>query len=90
MMVMKGIIMSKVKMYTTAICAYCHAQKEFLKEHNVAFEEVGVDLDPKAAEEMIALSGQMGVPFTVVTAEDGTQTSILGFDRPRLTQALGL
>ncbi len=82
--------MPQVKMYTTATCVYCRAEKQFFKEKNIEFEEVGVDLDQKAAEEMIQLSGQMGVPFTVITADDGTKTGILGFDRPRLEQALGL
>jgi glutaredoxin len=81
---------SNIKIYSTGVCAYCHAEKEFLKEHNVPFEEVRVDLDADAAEEMIKLSGQMGVPFTVITNNDDTEEHILGFDQPRLTTALGL
>jgi glutaredoxin len=82
--------MSKVKMYTTATCVYCRAEKAFFKEHNIDFVEAHVDVDAAAAEEMINLSGQMGVPFTVITKDDGTKEGILGFDQPRLKQALGL
>jgi hypothetical protein len=43
-----------------------------------------VDQDAAAAQEMITKSGQMGVPFTVVEKDDGTETTILGYDLPRL------
>lgn len=79
----------KVKIYSTATCAYCHAEKEFLTEKGVPFEEIRVDQDQDAAKEMIALSGQLGVPFTVIETEKG-QEKILGFDQPKLTAALGL
>ncbi len=82
--------MPKVKIYTTATCVYCRAEKAFLKEKGVEYEEAAVDADQTAAEEMVALSGQLGVPFTVITHDDGRQEAILGFDQPRLTQALGL
>ncbi len=82
--------MKKVKIYTTATCTFCRAEKAFLKEHNVEFEEIHVDQDQKAAEEMFAISGQLGVPFTVIAAEDGTKEGILGFDQPRISAALGL
>jgi glutaredoxin len=84
--------MPKVKMYTTSTCVYCRAEKEFLKEHNIAFEEVPVDVDAKAAEEMIQLSGQMGVPFTVITPDEigARPVHILGFDQHRLSHALGI
>lgn len=79
-----------IKIYSTKTCSYCHAEKQFLKQHNIAFEDVMVDEDPKAAEEMIELSGQMGVPFTVITKYDGSQDKILGFNQPRLAASLGL
>ncbi len=82
--------MAKVKMYTTATCVFCRAEKEFLKEHKIDFTEIAVDTNPTAADEMFQLSGQFGVPFTVITADDGTAQGILGFDQPRLKAALGL
>jgi glutaredoxin len=85
--------MSKVKdikIYSTQTCVYCHAEKEFLKEHNVPYHEIMVDADEAAAQEMIKLSGQMGVPFTIIIKDDDSEEHILGFDQPRLTAALGL
>ncbi len=78
-----------VTIYTTATCAYCHAEKKFLQQHNVPFTEVRVDTDEAAATKMIELSGQMGVPFTVI-AEGQDEEHVVGFDQPRIAVALGL
>ena len=82
--------MSNVKIYSTTWCAFCKAEKKFLTEKGVKFEDVNVEEDEQAAHEMVHLSGQMGVPFTVITKDDGSRVGILGFDQPRLAQELGL
>ena len=75
----------KVKIYTTTWCAFCKTEKEFLKKNNVAFQEINVEKDQKAAEEMIKKSGQTGVPVTEI---DGK--IIVGFDKDALKKELGL
>lgn len=65
-------------------------ESEYLNSKGVKFEEIYVDKDPKAAEEMVKISNQMGVPFTVIEKDDGTKETILGFDRSRIDAALGL
>ena len=82
--------MPNVKIYSTTWCAFCKAEKKFLTEKGVKFDDVNVEEDEQAAHEMVHLSGQMGVPFTVITKDDGSRVGILGFDQPRLTQELGL
>ena len=82
--------MSNVKVYSTSWCAFCKAEKQFLKAKGVDFEDVNVENDQQAAREMVQLSGQMGVPFTAITKDDGSRVGILGFDQPRLTAELGL
>ena len=77
-----------ITVYSTATCPYCVRLKEFLKEHKFPFTEKRVDIDEKAAKEMIEKSGQMGVPFTVITDKDGKEKGILGFDVQQLQQAL--
>ena len=79
-----------ITIYTTATCVFCHAEKEFFNEHGVKFDDIRVDVDEEAAKKMMELSGQLGVPFTVITKADGSQEKILGFDQPRLTASLGL
>jgi glutaredoxin len=80
----------ELKMYTTTWCAYCKAEKEFLREHGVKFTEVDVESDESAALEMYRLSGQTGVPFTVITKPGGHRVGVLGFDRAKLSQELSL
>ncbi len=75
----------KVKIYSTTWCTYCFMAKEFFKENKVSFEEVNVESDQKAAEEMIEKSGQTGVPVIEI---DGKV--IVGFDKPAIKKALGI
>ena len=63
-------------------------EAEYLQSKGIVFEEIYVDKDPKAVQEMIAESGPMGVPFTVITKDDGSKITLLGFDRQKLDSAL--
>lgn len=80
--------MAKITIYTTATCAFCHAEKAYFDEKGIDYEEVRVDQDPKAAQEMVQLSGQMAVPFTVIETKDAKKEMILGFDKQRISQLL--
>jgi glutaredoxin 3 len=82
--------MPKVKIYSTTTCAYCKAEKAYFDEKGVKYDDLMADQDPNIAREMIAISGQMGVPFTVITKDDGSEVHVLGFDKPKLDAALGL
>lgn len=77
-------------MYTTRTCPFCKMQKEYLNSKNITFSEIMVDENPQKAQKMIAISGQMGVPFTVIIKDDGQQVNILGFDKVKINEALGL
>ena len=46
-----------ITVYTSAMCGYCVAAKNFLKSRGLAWDEVRVDLDPAEREHMIARSG---------------------------------
>jgi Thioredoxin reductase len=76
--------MAGVKVYTTESCPYCRMVQAFLKKHNVEYELVDVGKDREAAREMIAVSGQRGVPVTVSGDE-----VIVGFDAKRLRELFG-
>lgn len=80
----------KIQIYKTSTCPYCKLEAEYLQSKEIPFEEIYVDKDPKAVEEMIAESGQMGVPFTVITKDDGSKIKILGFDKKRLDNAMSV
>jgi len=80
--------MAKVTIYTTTTCPFCKMEKDFLNLKGIAYLEILVDQNPEEAQNMINLSGQMGVPFTVIEKDDGQKVMILGFDKPRIEEAL--
>jgi glutaredoxin 3 len=64
-----------VVMYTTAICPYCVAAKNLLKQRGVEWREVRVDLDSAAREEMLAKAKRTSVPQIFING-----THVGGFD----------
>jgi glutaredoxin 3 len=55
--------MSKVLMYSTAVCPYCVRAEQLLTRKGVTdIEKVRVDLDPERREEMMQRTGRRTVP----------------------------
>ena len=77
--------MKNVRVYSTPTCPWCIRTKQFLKDNNIAFEDIDVSSNQQAAEEIIQKSGQMGVPVLDIDGQ-----VIVGFDKERIKQALGL
>lgn len=73
----------EVKVYSTATCPYCKLAKEYLSSKGVAYQDLDVSADSALSEEMIKVSGQMGVPVIVIDKE-----VIVGFDRARIDALL--
>ena len=74
-----------VVIYSTPTCPYCKMAKAYFSEKKVAYKDINVAENNKAAEEMVHKSGQMGVPVIDI---DGT--IIIGFDREAINKALGI
>jgi glutaredoxin 3 len=72
-----------IKVYSTPTCPYCVTLKNFLKEHDIQFEDIDVSQNEIAAKEMIDKSGQMGVPVIDIDGE-----MIVGFDQERIKKLL--
>jgi len=75
----------KVIVYSTVTCPFCTMVKNFLKEHNIPFENFDVGQDKDKAMEMVQKSGQMGVPVLDIGGK-----IIVGFDKPAILKALEL
>lgn len=80
----------KITVYSTVTCPYCVMLKRWLESQSIEYTNYMVDQNPIAAQHMVNLSGQMGVPFSTIEYEDGKVEKILGFDRPKLEAALAL
>lgn len=77
--------MPNVTIYTTPTCAYCRMAKAFFKAHGIAYVEKDVASDQEAAREALQKSGMIAVPVIDI---DGA--IVVGFDKPRLAELLGI
>ena len=74
-----------IKVYSTPTCPFCIRAKQFLKDNNIAFEDIDVSTKPESAQEMVKRSGQMGVPVLDIDGE-----IIIGFDKEKIKEVLGI
>lgn len=79
------VFQPKILIYTTFTCPYCITLKEFLKEHNIEFEEIDVSENKKTQEEIIKKSGQYGVPVVDINGK-----IVVGFDKEKILKLLNL
>ena len=75
-----------VKVYSISECPWCEKAKKYLKSRNVEFEEHNIELNDADRDACYALSGDLVVP--VVNADD--KTYVMGFDKAKLDELLGL
>ena len=65
----------EIKIYTTQVCPYCVAAKNFLKSKGLEWTEVRVDTDPVEREKMLATARRTSVPQIFVG-----ETHVGGYD----------
>ena len=70
-----------MKIYTTPTCRYCNLAKLFCEDNDIPYELIDVQADMEARKEMVAISGQMGVPVLDI---DGT--IMVGFVLDKLVE----
>lgn len=72
-----------VIVYSTTWCGFCKMAKHYFDSIGVKYNEIDIEQDTKAAQQIVEETGQMGVPVIRVGSE-----VIVGFDRPRIDAAL--
>lgn len=74
---------TSVTMYTTTQCRYCIMLKNFLNDKNIPYREINVETDPAIMHQLVAKTGQIGVPQTEVNGK-----YIVGYDPNSIMEAL--
>lgn len=77
--------MKTVTIFSTPTCVYCKMAKEFFQKNSIEYTEKNVADDLEAQQDMIARSGQMGVPVIDIDGE-----LIIGFDKAKIAELLDI
>jgi glutaredoxin-like YruB-family protein len=76
---------NNVTIYSTPVCHFCQEAKEFFAENNIEYTEHDVASDAEKRQEMIDMTGKMGVP--VIRIGDDV---VVGFDEAKLKELLNI
>ena len=76
---------TKIILYRTSWCAFCHTEAQWLERLGIQFTVKDIEADQSAHDELMEKIGGnfKGVPVTDVAGD-----IILGFDRPRLQESI--
>lgn len=75
----------RVTVYSGPGCPACGTVKTYLRRNNIAFREVDISRDRKAAEKIMKRSGQQAIPQTDINGR-----LVVGFDKIKLDNLLGI
>lgn len=64
-----------ITLYTSAVCGYCVAAKNFLRSRGLEWNEVRIDLDAGERERMVERAGRTSVPQIFIG-----ETHVGGYD----------
>ena len=74
-----------VTIYSTPTCHFCQMAKEFFAEKGVEYTNYDVSTDAAKRQEMIQMTGQLGVPVIVID-----DSVVVGFNREKIAEKLGI
>ncbi len=72
-----------ITLYSSPDCAYCHMVREYLKKKKVDFKEYDISDNPKAYNWV-----KEHAPVIATPVVDINGTTIVGFDRQKIDEAL--
>lgn len=75
----------QITIYSTTWCAFCHTEMQWLDKLGIPYVSKDIETDKEAYEELMGkINGNyVGVPVTDVAGD-----VILGFDRPKIQEAI--
>ena len=75
----------QITIYRTSWCAFCHTEQQWMDKLGIPYIAKDIEEDKAAYDELLAKNGGTfsGVPVTDVAGD-----IILGFDRPKLQEAM--
>jgi glutaredoxin len=75
----------QITIYSTSWCAFCHTEMQWLDKLGIPYVSKDIEADQDAYNELMSKNGnqQTGVPVTDIAGD-----LILGFDRPKLQDAI--
>jgi glutaredoxin len=81
----------KVLIYAISTCAWCKMAKKYLKDNDIAYEYVDVDLasyedHQKIRDDIVRRGGDLSYPIIIVD----DKTVITGFRKDKISEALGV
>jgi glutaredoxin len=80
-----------ITIYSTSSCSACDGLAAWLTQNGKSYTKKIVDTDDDLMDEFMAINGGMiGVPFTVITTDDGSKHKISGYDRNQFKQVLNI
>ena len=78
-----------ITIYSTTTCSTCHILTKWLDKESVEYTKKVTDEDDAAMAEFMSVNdGMVGVPFTVITHDDGEVTKFSGYNIAQLKQLL--
>ena len=74
-----------VILFTTPTCSWCRTVKQYLRKNDIRFKEVDITRDEVAARDMVRLTGQQGVPVTLIN-----NRPVVGFNKNEINRLLNI
>jgi glutaredoxin len=78
-------------LYSAPWCPDCRTAKRFLEKHQIAYQEINIEVTPGAAQEVVRRTGKRAIPQFVI---DGTWVQPYrpgeGFLYEEMSQLLGV
>jgi glutaredoxin 3 len=73
----------QVTVYSSPTCAFCHMAMDYFKQKGIAYVEKDISADQDALRFVLEKVGQAVTPIITIG-----ETIIVGFDKPKIDDAL--